>query len=171
MRTWTLPLSGLSIATAAVVAIGCGGDAVACKGAKQVQAEQLLSGVPDAYKVQKMPEADARELLQQFPKETRDDIAGINGAIAIDGEKAVVVYALTSANERLDPEEELKGFRESAEAETEELEVGGEKGLLQTVPDGTLAIGTAGDCGAVLVISEDEKSVRDVAKVLQPPKD
>ena len=144
-------------------------DALACQDADPVQAKALLSDPPSGYRVQDVPETDARDILEQFPQESRDDIAAVTAVAAVKGDQAVVVTALTSANERLDPDEELRGFRQSAQAEVEEIEVGGETGAIQVLPEGALAVGTAGDCGAVLVVGQAEQPVREIAPALTLP--
>ena len=165
--------SGAVLAPALLLA-ACGGssaaDKVACKNTKRIEAKTLLASPPSGYKVDDVPQGEADEILTQFPKETREEISGATAVTATKGKSVAVVYALTSAKERLDPQDELKGFRESAEGEVEELEVAGETGALQTIPDGTVAVGTAGDCGAVLIIGPEEEPVREVAGALEAPK-
>ena len=158
---------------ASLVLAACGGsasDKVACQNVQRIDASSLLENPPSGYKVEKVPQKEAEQILAQFPEETRKEISGVTAITAAKGQSLAVVYALTSAKERLDPEEELKGFRQTAEGEVEELEVAGETGALQTVPDGTVAIGTAGDCGAVLIVGPKEEDVRAVSGALEAPK-
>ena len=163
--------AGLVLTILAVAACGdSASDKVACKNTKRIDASTLLANPPSGYKVDKVPQAEADEILTQFPADTRKEISGVTAIAATKGNDVAVVYALTSAKERLDPDEELKGFRQSAEGEVEELDVAGEKGALQTVPDGTVAVGTAGDCGAVLIVGPKEQPVRQVAGALDAPK-
>ena len=166
--------SVVGVLVAGLVVAACGGpsasDKVARKNRKQIEASTLLPNPPSGYRVEKVPQAESKDILQQFPADTRDEISAVTGIAAVKGETPVVVYALTSAKQRLDPDEELKGFRQEAEGKVEELDIAGEKGALQTVPDGTVAVGTAGDCGAVLIIAPKEEPVREIAGALEAPK-
>lgn len=144
-------------------------DARACEDADHVEAKAMLSDPPSGYRVQDVPETDVRDMLEQFPMETRDGVAAATAAAAVKGDQGVVVAAFTSAKKRIDREEELRAFRGRAQAEVEEIDLGGETGAIQVLPEGALAVGTAGDCAAVLVVGLAEDPVREIAPALVLP--
>ena len=162
---WTLVLA----AVVSLLTLGARtADARACQDEKTIEAASLLSSPPEGYRVEKKSEEDAREILTDFGDEEEKEIRTASLALATRSDDVVAVYVLTSASRRLDRGPELEDFRSSFEDESEDIDIGGEDGLVHSDGDSVVAFGTS-DCGAIVLVGVEEKPVRDVAKSLKLP--